>query len=64
MELVEARKRERYSQQQVADLLGVSRVTYARMEKNPGDISVDDARELARIFRVDVQDIFFDNDDS
>ena len=64
MDLIEARKRERYTQQQVADIMGISRPTYARMEKHPGGISVDDARKLARIFRVDVQDIFFTRDDS
>lgn len=64
MELSEARKKERYSQQQVADLLGVSRPTYARMEQNPGDVSVEDAKRLAEIFRVDVRDIFFSSNDS
>ena len=47
MDLIEARKRERYTQQQVADIMGISRPTYARMEKHPGGISVDDARKLA-----------------
>lgn len=64
MELVEARKKERYTQQQVADLLGISRPTYARMEQNPGDVSIEDAKRLAEIFRVDVRDIFFSSNDS
>lgn len=58
MELIEARKKERYTQQNVADYLGVSRITYATMEKNPGDITLDDARRLASLFKVDVRDIF------
>lgn len=58
MELIEARKKERYTQQQVADYLGVSRITYAKMEKNPGNITLDDARKLAALFKVDVRDIF------
>lgn len=33
MELIKARKKERYAQQNVADYLGVSRITYAKMEK-------------------------------
>lgn len=33
MELIKARKKERYAQQNVADYLGVSRTTYAKMEK-------------------------------
>lgn len=59
MELIEARKKERYTQQQTADYLGVSRATYAKMEKNTGDITLDDARKLAELFRVDARDIFF-----
>ena len=58
MELIEARKKERYTQQNVADYLGISRITYAKMEKNPGDITLDDARRLAAHFKVDVRDIF------
>lgn len=61
MEVIEARKNARYSQQQVADLLGVSRPTYSRMEKNPGDITIDDAEKLAKIFNVEVTEIFFPN---
>lgn len=64
MELIEARKNERYTQQQVADHLGISRVTYAKMEKNPGDISLDDARRLADLFKVDVRDIFFSSNNN
>ena len=64
MELIEARKKERYTQQNVADYLGVSRITYAKMEKNPGDITLDDARRLAARFKVDVRDIFFPLSDS
>lgn len=64
MELIEARKNERYTQQQVADYLGVSRATYAKMEKNPGDITLDDARRLAELFKVSLQDIFFTPYDS
>lgn len=64
MELIEARKKERYTQQQVADYLGISRITYAKMEKNPGDITLDDARKLATLFKVDVRDIFFSASDS
>lgn len=64
MELIEARKKERYTQQQAAEHLGISRITYAKMEKNPGDITLDDARKLAALFKVDVRDIFFSCTDS
>lgn len=57
MELIEARKKKRYAQQNAADYLGISRITYANME-NPGDITLEDARRLAALFKVDVRDIF------
>lgn len=64
MELIEARKKERYTQQQAADYLGVSRATYAKMEKNTGDITLDDARKLADLFKVSLQDIIFTQNNS
>lgn len=64
MDLIEARKKERYTQQQVADYLGISRITYAKMEKNPGDITLNDAKSLAVLFKVDVGDIFFSNNNN
>ena len=62
MLLQEARKRARYSQAQVAGLLGVSRPTYAKMEKFPEDISINDGQRLAQLFEVPFEDIFFTND--
>ena len=59
MKLVEARKKERYTQQQVADYLGVSRPTYRKMEDNPEVVTVEDAKKLSELFRVDIADIFF-----
>lgn len=64
MKIIEARKKERYTQQQVADYLGVSRVTYAKMERNPGDITLDDARKLSKLFRVNISNLFFSKNDS
>lgn len=64
MNIIEARKKERYSQQQVADYLGISRVTYAKMEKNQGDITIDDAKKLAKLFKVEFSSLFFKPDDN
>ena len=61
MDLVEARKAARYSQEEVAGKLGISRPTYAKMEKDPGSITVDDAFRLAALFCVSVGEIFFAN---
>lgn len=60
MELKEARKAARYSQQQVADELGMSRPTYARIEENPEMATIDDAKKLSNLFGVDVSEIFFE----
>ena len=62
MNLVDARKQARYSQQAVAEHLGVSRQTYIRMEKNPEDITINDAKFLAELYGVSVEDIFFGSD--
>ena len=59
MDLKEARKKARYFQQETADYLGISRPTYARMENEPGTITVDDAKKLADLFEVKISDIFF-----
>ncbi|ERL08038.1 helix-turn-helix transcriptional regulator [Olsenella profusa] len=59
MELKDARKAARYSQESVAGFLGISRPTYQKMEKDPGIVTVDDARKLAKLFNVKVSDIFF-----
>lgn len=64
MELYEARKAARYSQDEVAGKLGISRPTYSKMEKDPGSVTIDDAKKLAYLFGVTVSDIFFDSDDS
>lgn len=64
MQLKEARKAARYSQEEVAGKLGISRPTYAKMEKEPGLITIDDAKKLSDLFGVAVSEIFFGSDDS
>lgn len=61
MELAEARRRARYSQQQVADQLRVSRPTYRKLEENPEIVTIADAKILAKLFDVEVSEIFFDD---
>lgn len=62
MELKEARKQARYSQEQVAGYLGISRPTYAKMEADPGVVTIEDAKKLSELFNVDVGQIFFTSD--
>ena len=64
MQLKEARMAARYTQEEVAGNLGISRPTYAKMEKDPGSITVYDAKRLAALFDVKVSDIFFGQNDS
>ncbi|WP_416309858.1 helix-turn-helix transcriptional regulator [Ruthenibacterium lactatiformans] len=47
------------TQQRMADLLGVHRTTYRKIEKNPDLASVKQAREIAKITGIDVDQIFF-----
>lgn len=62
MKLSEARKNARYTQQQAADHLGISRPTYARMEAYPGSVTIDEAEALGKLYDVDPNDIFFESD--
>ena len=59
MELKEARMAAKYTQQEVADHLGISRPTYISMEKNPDRVTIQDANRLAQMFGVSVDKIFF-----
>lgn len=63
MKVIEARKQARYSQEQAAELLGMSRPTYAKLEKNPETIEMGMARKIAELFDVPIDDInFFESD--
>ena len=47
------------TQQEVADLLGVVRQTYAKMEQHPEDMTIKDARRLSKILGGRFEEIFF-----
>ena len=59
MKLKEARQAANYTQQEVADYLGISRPTYISMEKKPERVTIQDANKLSALFGVSVDDIFF-----
>lgn len=59
MTIKEARKKARYTQEQAAELLGMSRPTYNKIENNPDVASIEDAKAIAALFEVKVEDIFF-----
>lgn len=59
MNIKEAREIARYTQAQAAERLGMSRPTYSKIEKNPDLASIEDAKKIAVLFGVSVEDIFF-----
>ena len=47
----------KYTQEQIAELLGISRQKYARIENGDNNISLDTLSKLAKVFDVTVHDI-------
>ena len=63
MRVREAREQARITQGEAAEHLGISRPTYIKMEKNPEIIEMGEARKLAELFGVSIDDInFFESD--
>lgn len=50
------------TQQQLADEMGIHVQTYAKMENNPGSMTIDESKLFARIVGVPWGEIFFDID--
>ena len=50
--LMELRKKHGYSQQEIADMLSVSRQTISNWESGQGAPALDKACELARIYKI------------
>lgn len=61
--LPEYRKRRGFSQQQLADELGVSRQTVISLEKGRYDPSLPLAFRLAKLFGCSIEDLFTPDDD-
>lgn len=55
--LMKLRKKQGLSQQQVADLLNVSRQTISNWELNQGAPTIDKAKELAKLYDVSLDDL-------
>ncbi len=62
MKLKEARDNAKMTMEEVAGHLGITRQTYSKMESSPDTIEIGEARKLAELFEVKVDDIFFDKD--
>lgn len=59
MKLVEIRRMRGYSQEYMANKLGCSRSTYAKMEENPQNITMIQASQIAEILNVSTDNIIF-----
>lgn len=57
--LKDARKEAGYSQEYMANELGISRQTYANIEKDPSSATVLQARSICRILSKNYERIFF-----
>lgn len=56
----EARLKAGLSQAKTAAHLGITHVTYGKLEKNPDLLTVRDGKKLAELFNVDIDSLFFD----
>lgn len=56
--LKELRARKNYTQQKMADLLGISRQRYIEIEKRPSKVSCEKMQAIAEILGVKLGDIF------
>ena len=55
--LMELRKKHGYSQQEIADMLSVSRQTISNWESRQGAPALDKACELARIYKISLDEL-------
>ena len=57
--LKSARALRNYTQQEMADLLGVHCNTYADWEKHPENVRIKDAKRIASVLELPVSAIFY-----
>lgn len=46
-----------YAQEYIAEVLGISQNTYSRLEKNPEKLSAEQARKLAQLYSVTLDEL-------
>jgi DNA-binding XRE family transcriptional regulator len=51
-----------YTQEELAEMIGVSRSTYIKMEKMPDNITVGLAKAISKAVDVPLDDLFFARD--
>lgn len=59
LKLIEWRRAKGFSQDKMADAVGMSRSGYALMEKNPESCKMGVAKKICKVLDVEIQDIIF-----
>lgn len=59
MTIRDARRDLGLTQDDMAERLGITRPTYAKMEEDPGSLTIETARKVCRILGRQFSDIFF-----
>lgn len=57
--IAEARKQLGLTQEQVADQLGLTRQTYAKLEQNPEKLTIGQARQICSVLGRQYETLFF-----
>ncbi|HLW41395.1 MAG TPA: helix-turn-helix transcriptional regulator [Flavobacterium sp.] len=58
------RKQVRYSQQEMSEMLGIDRKTYGNWENGKTDVKTKYIVELAKIFQIEINELFKNNSES
>jgi len=61
LRLIRLRKDRKMSQQQVAEILGITRSFYGMIETGDRNPTLNLAKRIAELFQVDIEEIFFDD---
>lgn len=56
------RNKNNYTQQYVADVIGISRVTYRKWENNEVDFSLSQLSKIAELYEMPIQEIIIQSD--
>lgn len=61
IKLYEARKRAKLSQQEVADILGISRNSYGQKERDDVSFNLEEMFTLSELLNISLDDLFISN---
>ena len=61
IKLYEARKQAKLSQQEVADILGISRNSYGQKERDDVSFNLDEMFTLSELLNMSLDDLFISN---